>query len=110
MRPGSNAGNGVAAPRDSGRRRFLEVLAILAGTTAAAIITLPAIGFLVAPIFRSSPRRWRSVGLVDQFDLGSTALVSSSLSFSMWVRISLMSCDMRSTSASVRRRFARSAT
>ena len=76
MRPESNTGDGVAGPRDSGRRRFLEVLAVLAGATAAAIITLPAIGFLVAPIFRSSPRRWRSVGLVDQFDLGSTALVS----------------------------------
>jgi menaquinol-cytochrome c reductase iron-sulfur subunit len=43
---------------------------------ASALITLPAVGFLVAPIFRNSPRRWRAVGSVEQFPVGSTVLVS----------------------------------
>jgi menaquinol-cytochrome c reductase iron-sulfur subunit len=76
MQPKIDAELGATAPQDPRRRRLLEIVAVLAGMTAAAIIALPAVGFLVAPILRSSPRRWRAVGPVDRFDVGSTVLVS----------------------------------
>jgi menaquinol-cytochrome c reductase iron-sulfur subunit len=76
MQPKSDGESGTAGPQSSGRRRLLEAVAVLAGATAAAMIALPAIGFLVAPILRSTPRRWRSVGSVDLFSVGSTVLVS----------------------------------
>jgi len=76
MQPKGDGKPEPAAPENPGRRRLLEVVAVLAGAAAAAVVALPAIGFLVAPILRSSPRRWRPVGSVDHFDVGSTVLVS----------------------------------
>jgi len=58
-----------------GRRRFLEILGAAAGLVAGAIIVVPPISFMIAPLFQSTPRRWRAVGPLDQFDIGSTVLV-----------------------------------
>jgi menaquinol-cytochrome c reductase iron-sulfur subunit len=49
------------------RRRFMTVSANGAGIVAAMSFTLPALGFAVGPIFKSTPRRWETVGTVDQF-------------------------------------------
>jgi Rieske Fe-S protein len=49
------------------RRRFMTGTAHTAGGIAAAAFTLPALGFALGPIFKSTPHRWETVGTVDQF-------------------------------------------
>jgi len=75
MQPKNESRSDRNEPRDPERRRFLEILGAAAGLTAGAIIALPAVSFLIAPLFQSTPRRWRGVGTLDQFAIGSTVLV-----------------------------------
>jgi Rieske Fe-S protein len=49
------------------RRRFMTGTANAAGAIAAASFTLPALGFAIGPIFKSTPHPWETVGTVDQF-------------------------------------------
>jgi len=49
------------------RRRFMTVAANGAGIAATAAFTLPALGFAIGPIFKSTPHRWETVGTVDRF-------------------------------------------
>ena len=49
------------------RRRFMTGTAHGAGIVAAASFTLPALGFAIGPIFKSTPHRWETVGTVDDF-------------------------------------------
>jgi menaquinol-cytochrome c reductase iron-sulfur subunit len=49
------------------RRRFMTGTANAVGIVAAASFTLPALGFAVGPIFKSTPHRWETAGTVDQF-------------------------------------------
>ena len=49
------------------RRRFMTVGGQAAGGIAAAAFALPALGFAVGPIFKSTPHRWESVGSEDLF-------------------------------------------
>ncbi len=46
------------------RRRFMTVSANGAGMIAAASFTLPALGFAIGPIFKSTPHRWETVASV----------------------------------------------
>lgn len=50
------------------RRRFMTVGGQAAGGIAAAAFLLPALGFAVGPIFKSTPHRWESVGPEDLFN------------------------------------------
>jgi len=50
------------------RRRFMTVGGQSAGGIAAAAFLLPALGFAVGPIFKSTPHRWESVGPEDLFN------------------------------------------
>jgi menaquinol-cytochrome c reductase iron-sulfur subunit len=49
------------------RRRFMTGTAHTAGGIAAAAFTLPALGFAIGPIFKSTPHHWEAVGTVDRF-------------------------------------------
>jgi len=49
------------------RRRFMTGSAHTAGAVAAGAFALPALGFAVGPIFKSTPHRWESVGTVGMF-------------------------------------------
>jgi menaquinol-cytochrome c reductase iron-sulfur subunit len=49
------------------RRRFMTGTAHGAGAVAAASFTLPALGFALGPIFKSTPHRWEVVGNIYQF-------------------------------------------
>jgi menaquinol-cytochrome c reductase iron-sulfur subunit len=49
------------------RRRFMTGTAHTAGAIAAGAFALPALGFAIGPIFKSTPHRWETVGTVDQF-------------------------------------------
>jgi menaquinol-cytochrome c reductase iron-sulfur subunit len=50
------------------RRRFMTVGGQGAGAIAAASFLLPALGFAVGPIFKSTPDHWESVGPEDLFN------------------------------------------
>ena len=49
------------------RRRFMTGTAHTAGAIAASAFALPALGFAIGPVFKSTPHRWEIVGTVDQF-------------------------------------------
>jgi Rieske Fe-S protein len=49
------------------RRRFMTGSAHTAGAIAAGAFTLPALGFAVGPIFKSTPHHWETVGRIGQF-------------------------------------------
>jgi menaquinol-cytochrome c reductase iron-sulfur subunit len=58
------------------RRQFLTKLSLALGGVGTAIVGLPIVGFLFAPLFNKPPEIWRPVGPVDQFKIGETVEVS----------------------------------
>jgi menaquinol-cytochrome c reductase iron-sulfur subunit len=67
---------GVEAPEVLSRRRFLEKLSIALGGLCAAIVGLPLIGFVIAPLFRKVPEQWTVLGKVGDFQIGKTVSVN----------------------------------
>ena len=59
--PGSFEGETIS------RRRFMNVSANAAGAVAVAAFTLPALGFAIAPVFKSAPETWQDVGPLSHF-------------------------------------------
>jgi menaquinol-cytochrome c reductase iron-sulfur subunit len=57
------------------RRKFLSRLSLGAGGIISALIGLPVLGFLVAPLFERVGREWRGVGAVGDFEKGKTTEV-----------------------------------
>jgi Rieske Fe-S protein len=49
------------------RRRLMTGSANVAGAVAAGAFLLPALGFAIGPIFKSTPHRWEAVGTEDMF-------------------------------------------
>jgi menaquinol-cytochrome c reductase iron-sulfur subunit len=66
----------VEAPEVLSRRRFLEKLSIALGSFCAAVVGLPLIGFVIAPLFRKAPELWVTLGKVGDFQIGKTASVT----------------------------------
>ena len=62
-------------PDDDNRRDFMMKLSIGLGGLAAAAVSVPVIGALVAPLLDDKPEVWRSVGAPDEFAVGTTKLV-----------------------------------
>jgi len=58
------------------RRRFFERLSIGMGAICAAILGLPIVGFIVAPLFRQKPEQWISLGKIEDFRIGQTVNVT----------------------------------
>lgn len=52
------------------RRRFLSVLSAASGLFGALVLAVPAIGFILAPLFKRTQGAWRDVGRVDDFEIG----------------------------------------
>lgn len=74
-----NAHDAHRSPREAlapGRRAFLSRLSWGLSALAAAVVGIPVIGFLVAPLFEKAPREWRPVGTIDAFAVGTTTAVS----------------------------------
>jgi menaquinol-cytochrome c reductase iron-sulfur subunit len=75
------AGDPADEPRAPGdealnRRQFLSILSLSLGGIAAALVGVPVIGALFAPLFHEPAGIWRSVGPVDKFHVGETVEVS----------------------------------
>jgi menaquinol-cytochrome c reductase iron-sulfur subunit len=58
------------------RRQFLAKLSLGLSGIGAALVGIPVIGFLVAPLLRKAPDQWQSVGPLDQFKIGETVQVT----------------------------------
>ncbi|MFZ0593530.1 MAG: Rieske (2Fe-2S) protein [Bryobacteraceae bacterium] len=61
-------------PSEKKRRTFLTEIGVIAAGIAAAIVTVPAIAFLLG--LRKTPSSWRSLGHLDDFKIGETVEVS----------------------------------
>lgn len=57
------------------RRRWMTRLSLGLGAVAAAIAGLPLVGFIFAPFVGAKPERWRTVGHVSRFPVGTTTSV-----------------------------------
>jgi menaquinol-cytochrome c reductase iron-sulfur subunit len=57
------------------RRRFLTRLSLALSGAVGALLGLPVLGFLLAPLTRKEPRVWRAVGRVSDFAIGQTVNV-----------------------------------
>jgi menaquinol-cytochrome c reductase iron-sulfur subunit len=58
------------------RRKFLMGLSVAAGALGGAIVSVPVIGVLLSPTFRSPEEPWRPVGDIDDFPIGQTVEVT----------------------------------
>jgi menaquinol-cytochrome c reductase iron-sulfur subunit len=59
-----------------GRRRFLTGLSLGLSGLAAAVVSVPIIGYLLSPLIRPSPQAWLDIGPVGTFQIGQTVLRS----------------------------------
>lgn len=57
------------------RRTFHARLSMILSGLIGVVVALPGIAFVLAPIFRKTPQRWRNVGAIDDFKEGATVLV-----------------------------------
>ena len=62
-------------PSTPERRRFLARLSLALSGAVGALLGLPVLGFLLAPLTRKEPRVWRAVGRVGDFAIGETVNV-----------------------------------
>lgn len=58
------------------RRKFLTRLSLSLAGVCAAVIGVPATGFVLAPLFRQVAGTWRSVGAIGDFAIGETINVT----------------------------------
>src|SRR5579862_716128 len=63
-------------PEVMSRRGFFEKLSIVLGGVCAAVLGVPLVGFIVAPLFRKTPETWLPVGKVNDFQIGQTVTVT----------------------------------
>ena len=63
-------------PEEITRRRFLEKLCIGLSGICAAILGIPLVGFVVAPIFRKTTGKWISIGNITDYEVGKTVSVT----------------------------------
>lgn len=57
------------------RRTLLERTMLALGALGAALVAIPVVGFIVGPLFERKPQRWRTVGRLDDFAVGTTTRV-----------------------------------
>ena len=59
-----------------GRRAFLSRVAVALSAAIAALVGVPIVGYLIAPLFRPPPDDFSEVGKIADFPVGETKLVS----------------------------------
>ncbi len=58
------------------RRQFLTWISVALGGVGAALVGIPVISFLLAPLFEKPRQSWRPVGDADNFKIGETVQVA----------------------------------
>ena len=64
-----------ASDHEDDRRGFFAGVSIVLSAVIGAVITLPGVGFVLAPMFSKPKRYWRRVGKIEQFAIGETVSV-----------------------------------
>lgn len=64
------------SPEELTRRRFFERLSLSLASLGGLLLTVTGVGFVIAPLTRKVPRLWRSVGKVEDFEVGKTVNVT----------------------------------
>lgn len=67
---------GALTPKLYSRRKFFTALSVVTGAAAAVGVAVPIGGFVVSPLFESTPEVWRKVGKVEEFQIGNIVEVS----------------------------------
>ncbi len=67
-------GTATQSCSEIGRRKFLVRLSIALSSIGAALVAVPSVAFLLG--LRKSPQIWRTVGKIENFEIGSTVNVS----------------------------------
>ena len=62
--------------KEINRRNFLMRISLGIAALSAAVVAIPVISALLAPLLEEPVNKWRKVGLVNEFAPGSTTLVS----------------------------------
>ncbi|PTY04641.1 (2Fe-2S)-binding protein [Opitutaceae bacterium EW11] len=62
-------------PGQAERRRFLTWLSVGLGGVCAALVGIPVVGFVLAPLLRKPAGQWRTVGKAADFAIGKTVNV-----------------------------------
>jgi menaquinol-cytochrome c reductase iron-sulfur subunit len=65
-----------SSPEELSRRKFFTRLSVILGSLCGAILAIPALGFIIAPLFGKTPQFWRTVGKVGDFQVGKTVNVT----------------------------------
>jgi len=65
----------AATPAEIARRGFLTKVSIALGGLCAALLGVPLVGFVMAPLFSKIKDTWISLGKVDDFEIGKTVKV-----------------------------------
>lgn len=63
-------------PRVRSRREMLTLVSVAMGGIAGAIVAIPVIGALLAPLLRPQTPEWRQVGRINDFAVGTTTAVT----------------------------------
>jgi menaquinol-cytochrome c reductase iron-sulfur subunit len=71
----NNAGDGPSSDPEITRRKLFERIAFAAAAAIGALVGLPVLGFVLAPLVRRPPEEWKSVGSIDSFKTGQTVKV-----------------------------------
>jgi len=61
---------------NNSRRKFIVRLLWIGSAIIGIITLIPVIGALFAPLLEKTPRKWRSVGKVEEYEIGKTVLVT----------------------------------
>ena len=61
---------------EGSRRKFLTWLSLSLGGISAALVGIPVVSFILAPFVKKQKEVWRSVGPVENFEIGTTKEVS----------------------------------
>lgn len=59
-------------PEEISRRTFAARLGIACAGICTAVMAVPLVGFVVAPLFRKVPDTWMPIGKADDFEVGKT--------------------------------------
>ncbi|MAW95457.1 MULTISPECIES: ubiquinol-cytochrome c reductase iron-sulfur subunit [unclassified Leeuwenhoekiella] len=62
--------------KTAGRRSFLTKISVGIGSLVGAILAFPLITAMLDPVTRKKTSAWRKVGLLDDFEVGKTKMVS----------------------------------
>lgn len=71
------------------RRKFLAGVSAILAAAGAAILGVPVIGALLAPLRKSDPVAWIPLGKVDEFPIGETVRVAYSANPDGWAGLNL---------------------